>query len=245
MQFLNSALTAITLALCVVDSLAAPSKIPTTHSGSMTLRRDLGLQKRGGSGRMTYYGTSNDGPDKYYGACGYEPHTVSANYVALNPTDFRGKSTCGQCIRLRSGNHCTVARVVDLCPSCAPGAVDVGMDIFKNLCDGGEGEAVQVGVKNVDWDGPFPCNSPEVQCGSGQSYQTTNPGSTVAAASAPADSSSSAQSTEEKCDDYYPYTDGYTCQEQASWGKCTMYWLNGYCNRSCGRCGTGSRLPAA
>ncbi|MFC1643033.1 endo-1,4-beta-glucanase [Myxococcota bacterium] len=43
----------------------------------------------------------------------------------------------------------------------------------------------------------------------------------------------------EVCDDVYPYEDGYTCEEQASWGKCDESWLLGYCDYSCGRCGEG------
>ena len=39
------------------------------------------------------------------------------------------------------------------------------------------------------------------------------------------------------CEDIYPYDDGYTCEQQAEWGKCDEAWLVGYCNMSCNRCG--------
>jgi hypothetical protein len=39
------------------------------------------------------------------------------------------------------------------------------------------------------------------------------------------------------CEDIYPYQDGYTCEQQAEWGKCNEAWLLGYCNLSCNRCG--------
>jgi alpha-galactosidase len=42
---------------------------------------------------------------------------------------------------------------------------------------------------------------------------------------------------DDDCVDEYPYDDGYTCEEQASWGKCGETWLEGYCQASCGTCG--------
>ncbi|KAJ3046444.1 hypothetical protein HK097_000854 [Rhizophlyctis rosea] len=50
-----------------------------------------------------------------------------------------------------------------------------------------------------------------------------------------------------QCEDVYPFPeDGYTCQQQAGWGKCSESWLQGYCNDSCGRCpGTGTASPTA
>jgi hypothetical protein len=43
-----------------------------------------------------------------------------------------------------------------------------------------------------------------------------------------------AQST---CTDNYPYTDGYSCAQQASWGKCGQSFMaSPNCDKSCGRC---------
>jgi len=41
------------------------------------------------------------------------------------------------------------------------------------------------------------------------------------------------------CTDSYPYGDGYSCAQQAAWGKCEESWLAGHCDISCGRCGGG------
>lgn len=35
----------------------------------------------------------------------------------------------------------------------------------------------------------------------------------------------------------YPLTDGYSCKQQAGWGKCSEPWLADSCDLSCGRCG--------
>lgn len=58
------------------------------------------------------------------------------------------------------------------------------------------------------------------------------------------DAGSSAPPPEEACEDVYPFMDGFTCAEQASWGKCNETWLQGYCNASCNRCGGGPIDPA-
>lgn len=38
------------------------------------------------------------------------------------------------------------------------------------------------------------------------------------------------------CEDEYPFDDGYSCEEQAGWGKCDEAWMEGYCLNSCERC---------
>ena len=39
------------------------------------------------------------------------------------------------------------------------------------------------------------------------------------------------------CTDSYPYTDGYGCAQQASWGKCNQDLMRSpVCDKSCGRC---------
>jgi hypothetical protein len=48
---------------------------------------------------------------------------------------------------------------------------------------------------------------------------------------------------DEPCTDEYPYDDGYTCQQQAGWGKCDEDWMQDVCNLSCGRCGDASAVP--
>ena len=41
--------------------------------------------------------------------------------------------------------------------------------------------------------------------------------------------------THEECTDVPP--DGlYTCGQQAEWQQCDEEWMEGYCDRSCGRC---------
>lgn len=229
MPSINALISALTLTLALLSSpiTAAPPTI-VRRDGQLTLtKRNVNLSARGGSGRMSYYGYGGEkGADQAYGSCGFEPSTVASNYVAMNGADYT-RSQCGQCIKITSGDRCEIARIVDMCPGCSTGQIDVGMSVFSKLCDGGESQAVQLGIKNVNWEGPFKCG--DVTCDSKPSAPAyTHP------------TPNTKGNTENECTDVYPYHDGYTCGQQASWKKCTMWWLHDYCNRSCGRCGTGT-----
>jgi hypothetical protein len=39
-----------------------------------------------------------------------------------------------------------------------------------------------------------------------------------------------------ECTDAYPFADGFSCAEQAAWGKCGEPWMAGACDLTCGRC---------
>lgn len=56
----------------------------------------------------------------------------------------------------------------------------------------------------------------------------------------------SADAAAADCIDEYPFDDGYSCEEQAGWGKCDEPWLMGYCQLSCDRCGepTAEEVPS-
>lgn len=42
---------------------------------------------------------------------------------------------------------------------------------------------------------------------------------------------------DDECIDFYPYTDGYTCEQQAAWGACDEDFMQSpVCDKSCGRC---------
>lgn len=40
------------------------------------------------------------------------------------------------------------------------------------------------------------------------------------------------------CTDVKPPSSGFTCAEQAGFGKCDADFMQGFCDFSCGRCGT-------
>ena len=44
-----------------------------------------------------------------------------------------------------------------------------------------------------------------------------------------------ALATDVLCQDNPPDS-SFTCEQQASWGKCGETWMQGFCDYSCGRC---------
>ncbi|MGE5785176.1 MAG: hypothetical protein ACM3ZE_11325 [Myxococcales bacterium] len=80
--------------------------------------------------------------------------------------------------------------------------------------------------------------------GGGAAKSGSNSSSTVnGAAGAKNVAGASGSGNGEPCTDEYPFDDGYTCVQQASWGKCTQDWMKNACNLSCGRCGDASAVP--
>eukprot|EP01036_Dinobryon_divergens_P027191 gene27191-35921_t len=73
--------------------------------------------------------------------------------------------------------------------------------------------------------------------------RSTSPQSSIPSTISTA-STSATQTTAAQCTDIYPYQDGYSCVQQASWGQCSQSWLQSpYCDFSCGRCGCLCNCP--
>ncbi|TGJ82238.1 hypothetical protein E0Z10_g6514 [Xylaria hypoxylon] len=104
--------------------LAAPVTNSTIPSRSQTFTGDI-----------TYYQPG-------LGACG-ETNSDSENVVAMSPTEYQGN--CGKTITITKDGKTATAKVVDKCPSCASGAIDVSSVVFQSLAD------MSVGRTTVSW----------------------------------------------------------------------------------------------
>ncbi|KAF2973096.1 hypothetical protein GQX73_g678 [Xylaria multiplex] len=81
------------------------------------------------SGDMTYY---NPG----LGFCG-QTNGDNDEVVALSPGDVSGK--CGKTIRIHKDGKTATAKVVDKCPGCAGGSIDVSPVVFDKLANRDQG----------------------------------------------------------------------------------------------------------
>ncbi|KAI1432099.1 RlpA-like double-psi beta-barrel-protein domain-containing protein-containing protein [Xylaria sp. CBS 124048] len=113
--------------LCqIMTALATASSVfalpYTKQSGSFT-------------GDMTYY-------EPGLGACG-QTNSASQNVVALSPAQYSG--SCGKTITITKNGRSAQAKVVDLCPSCASGSIDVSPAVFQSMAD------LTVGRMTVAW----------------------------------------------------------------------------------------------
>ncbi|KAI1391869.1 RlpA-like double-psi beta-barrel-protein domain-containing protein-containing protein [Hypoxylon trugodes] len=107
-------LTSIIVALSVALSHAAP--LDPRQTGTQTYNGDI-----------TYY-------EPGLGSCG-ETSTDSDAVVALSPSEFSQiPQACGKSIKITGPDNKTVdAKVVDKCPACASGSIDVSSTVFQQL----------------------------------------------------------------------------------------------------------------
>ncbi|KAA1470599.1 hypothetical protein DENSPDRAFT_879826 [Dentipellis sp. KUC8613] len=94
------------------------------------------IEKRN-SGRGTYYAVG-------LGACGVTNNDNQA-IVALNTADYAGGAHCGQTISITANGKTHSAQVMDLCPGCAPGGIDMSPSLFESFA------SLDVGVLQVQW----------------------------------------------------------------------------------------------
>ncbi|KAI0016169.1 RlpA-like double-psi beta-barrel-protein domain-containing protein-containing protein [Xylariomycetidae sp. FL0641] len=101
------------LAAAVGSAVAAPAQVQARSAGD-----------------MTYYTPG-------LGACG-QTNTEGEAVVALSPADYAG--ACGKTISIQMGGGGSAkAKVVDKCPGCAAGSIDVSPSVFSSLADLAEG----------------------------------------------------------------------------------------------------------
>jgi expansin (peptidoglycan-binding protein) len=70
--------------------------------------------------------------------------------AAMNTTDYAGSAACGQCIAVDGPDGSVTVRVVDRCPGCAQGDVDLSAEAFAMI------SPLSAGRVAITWR-PVPC----------------------------------------------------------------------------------------
>jgi expansin (peptidoglycan-binding protein) len=87
-----------------------------------------------GSGQATYYdytpGTGN---------CSFIGDDSDSMVAAMNIVDYDNSAMCGRYVRITGGSGSIDIRIVDSCPSCAQGDIDLNRAAFAQLADLSEG----------------------------------------------------------------------------------------------------------
>ncbi|CAE6448359.1 hypothetical protein ACGC1H_005527 [Rhizoctonia solani] len=121
----------------VVLIFAAPTPAALPETEPLALAQDLEarsvVEARANSGKGTWYN-----PSVGTGACGWR-NKDSEFVVALGPSKFKKVKKCGQSITVKSGGKSVQVKVVDLCPSCGGGSLDLSPAAFKKLAPLGKG----------------------------------------------------------------------------------------------------------
>ena len=91
------------------------------------------------------------------GACSYDPVPGDMMVVAINRIDFANASACGSFLNVNGPNGAVTVRVVDVCPECAPGQLDLSREAFAQLAP------LNAGKINIVWQATSPNVSGAVQ----------------------------------------------------------------------------------
>jgi len=78
-------------------------------------------------GEATYYAADGSGN------CSFEASPSDLLVAALNLTDYAGSATCGACLEVKGPSGTVNVRVVDSCPGCKKGDVDLSKQAFEKI----------------------------------------------------------------------------------------------------------------
>lgn len=92
------------------------------------------------TGEATYY-TFADGS----GNCGFDPSPDDLMIGAMNHTDYAASAVCGACAHLVGPSGEVSFRIVDQCPECAPGDIDLSPEAFDRIA------ARELGRVAISW----------------------------------------------------------------------------------------------
>lgn len=84
------------------------------------------------SGEGTYYGATGAG------ACSYDPSPQSLLVAAMNAPQWQGSAVCGMCVEVtgpKGPQNTVVVRIVDLCPECKSGDLDLSQEAFAHIAE--------------------------------------------------------------------------------------------------------------
>ncbi len=102
------------------------------------------------TGEGTYYNATGDGNCMF----GPSPHDLMV--AAMNHTDYGVAALCGAFIEVIGPKGSVVVRIVDRCPECAPGDVDMSQQAFARIADLSAGRVpIRWRVVSPDIPGPI------------------------------------------------------------------------------------------
>jgi expansin len=92
------------------------------------------------TGEATYYDFA-DGS----GNCGFDATPNDLMVGAMNHTDYAASASCGSCAHLVGPAGEVTIRIVDQCPECKPGDIDLAPDAFEKIA------ALNLGRVPITW----------------------------------------------------------------------------------------------
>lgn len=91
------------------------------------------------SGDGTYYDANGDGN------CMFGPSPNDLMVGAMNHSDYADSAACGACAAIQGPSGSVTVRIVDQCPECQPGDIDLSPQAFEKIA------ALSLGRVDITW----------------------------------------------------------------------------------------------
>lgn len=130
------------------------------HCGAGAADPDGGASDTGPAATGGPLGAERDGIITYYSAdgsgnCSYEASPGDLLVAAMNQTEYANSAACGTCVRVTGPRGTVRVRIVDRCPECAVGHLDMSESAFAMVADPRDGRvAVRWQPETCDVRGP-------------------------------------------------------------------------------------------
>jgi expansin len=125
------------LTLLAVSAVSLYAQGPTPAANStifVPLIMKLGGSSSGGgathTGEATYYSEADGG-----GNCSFDPTPQDLMVGAMNHTDYANSAICGAYVELTGPNGTITIRIVDQCPECPAGDIDLSPSAFAKIAE--------------------------------------------------------------------------------------------------------------
>jgi expansin (peptidoglycan-binding protein) len=128
----------------------------TSSCASSSSGQGGGSGSGGSSGGGPVLGQSQQGVATYYsadgtGACGFDASPNDLNVAAMDQPEWAGSGVCGECVVVTGPKGNVTVRIVDECPGCEVGHLDLSQQAFAQIAD------VSAGRVPITWK-VVPCN---------------------------------------------------------------------------------------
>ncbi len=110
------------VAACALACSSSSSSNGNTDSGTQPLGQPE-------NGRATYYAADGSG------ACGFDPSPNDLDVAAMDQPEWNGSAPCGECVQVTGPLGQVTVRIVDECPGCETGHLDLSQQAFAKIAD--------------------------------------------------------------------------------------------------------------
>lgn len=132
-RLLGAAWSALSLACGAADAEADADGGEDADGGQMTDANDDPTDIGGAceadmhTGEATYYAADGSGN------CSFDATPGDPLVAAMNHTDYANAAACGACVEVQGPDATIVVRIVDRCPECPQGDIDLGEAAFTMI----------------------------------------------------------------------------------------------------------------